>query len=67
MVQEENMSHITNDALLEALVERYMENGLSYEDACAKAKNKFDNDEPFPDEEHRDDSMFGHAEYVEEE
>ena len=36
------------------------------EDACAKAKDKFDNDEPFPDEEHRDDSMFGHAEYVKE-
>ncbi len=61
------MSHITNDTLLEALVERYMEIGLTYKEACEKALAKFAKDEPFPDEEHRDDSMFGHAEYVEEE
>ena len=61
------MSHITNEALLEALVECYMEAGLSYEEACKKAEAKFDMEEPFPDEEHRDTSMFAGPEIVEDE
>ena len=60
------MSNINNDTLLEALVEAYMERGYNKETAQRLAESKFDRDEPFPDEDHRDDSLFGHAEYIEE-
>tara|TARA_R100001163_G_C5063636_1_gene201008 strand:+ start:1786 stop:1971 length:186 start_codon:yes stop_codon:yes gene_type:complete len=61
------MSNEYNDILLDALVECYMEAGLTFEEACEKAKEKFDKHEPFPDEEHRDDSMFAGPEIVEDE
>jgi hypothetical protein len=61
------MSNINNDTLLEALVEAYMERGYNRETAQRLAESKFDKDEPFPDEEHRDESMFAGPEIVEDE
>ena len=45
------MSNIHNDILWESLVETLEEKGYSYAEACEKAKEMLDDNEPFPSHE----------------